>query len=270
MYDPSPTATSSNKRKRSSPSSAKHPNIPDLQNKLTRTITILTRGASPKAPVRSFALHVNVLAEKSPYLRELIFAEISVEASAADQVAGELKLLELDGDAFAVFAEWMYSGKISFSKDDGADEEDAGDILPRVLECYLLAQKLECRDFGNAIHAHACYVSAMHGLVFRNSAINDIYRRTTSMPGCALKRWIIDEWCWQYDADAADDLTFADNYELVNGFLFDVIKEQAARIGGGSEAAQKGAKKVRRSVPNVADAVADCDPPATSVPECQG
>ena len=83
--------------------------------------------------------------------------------------------------------------------------------------------------FGNAVLTQACKTSNEHGLVFRNDAITDIYSRTPF--NSKLRAWIVDEWIWQYDSEGVADLEFQDCMSLFGGFVFEVMKAQARRIG---------------------------------------
>lgn len=51
-------------------------------------------------------------------------------------------------------------------------------------------------------------------------------------PGCALRRWIVDEFVWEHDADSEDPLDFEEFKELNPEFLLDVVREQGRRLGG--------------------------------------
>lgn len=208
----------------------------DIKNKLATTVDIITRGPTAKAKAKTVALHIGMLSHQSPYLYRL----------ALTSETKEIKLLELDSASFGIFAAWLYSEHIDFDIDgDG----DAGDIFGSVLECYCLAQTLRAPAFATAVLAHACAVSAKQGLVFRNEVINAMYKRTS--PGCALRRWIVDEWVWQFDNEAVSsgELEWEANCDLCNGFLFDVVVAQARRIGSKA--------KVRRPEPCAEKVLAD-------------
>lgn len=183
----------------------------DIKDKLTSVVTVTTRGKLDKA-VKTVTLHVGMLAQKAPPLYRQALTSLDIKA------------LELDSEAFAIFAAWLYSGNIEFDT-----ESDAGDILSSVLECYCLALTLQSSEFAKSILTQACTISAKHGLVFRNLIINETYKRTP--PTCGLRRWIVDEWVWQYDSESVADLDWEGNCDLCNGFLFDVMVAQAKRIG---------------------------------------
>ncbi|KAK5122554.1 hypothetical protein LTR85_003817 [Meristemomyces frigidus] len=211
----------------------------DIKDKLTAVVTVTTRGpADPNGDTnvninaKTVTLHIGMLAQKSPFLYRL----------ALTSATPDLKLLELDSDAFGIFAAWVYSNTVTFDSDEG----DAGDIFGSVLECYCLAQTLQAPEFANSVLAQACAVSAKHGLVFRNGVINEMYKRTSS--GCALRRWIVDEWVWQYDSEAvgSGELDWEGNCDLCNGFLFEVVVAQARRIGRRAKKHQSPSKMVER------------------------
>ncbi|KAK4542918.1 hypothetical protein LTR36_006107 [Oleoguttula mirabilis] len=215
----------------------------DIKDKLTTVMTITTRGPAhndktkPKnqqtRAARTVALHVGMLAQKSPFLYRL----------ALTSPGPEIKLLELDSDAFGIFAAWVYSNRVDFD----THGDDAGDILPSVLECYTLAtQTLQAPGFANAVLRCACEVSATDGLVFRNGVITEMYKRTPR--GCALRRWIVDEWVWQFDNEAvgSGELEWEGNGDLCNGFLFEVMVAQARRLGRKAMEHQSPGKMVER------------------------
>ena len=197
----------------------------DLKNNLTTTLTILTRGA-PTNDLKSLTLHTSMVCPKSAYLSRLA------------QQTTDIKLLELDSDAFSIFAAWAYGGKIDFDVGDGsAPFADEGDTLASVLECYTLSLSLEAPGFGNAVLDRACEISKDKGLVFRDDVINEIFRRTepASAQGGLLRRWIVEEWVWQFDCEGVGQLEWSAHRGLGREFLFEVVRCQAARLGKGAK-----------------------------------
>ncbi|KAK3725859.1 hypothetical protein LTR37_000007 [Vermiconidia calcicola] len=195
----------------------------DLKHNLTTTLTILTRGA-PTNDLKSLTLHTSMVCPKSAYLSRLA------------QQTTDIKLLELDADAFSIFAAWAYGGKIDFDVGDGsAPFADEGDILASVLECYTLSLSLEAPGFGNAVLDRACEISKDKGLVFGDDVINEIFRRTSAKDGSLLRRWIVEEWVWQFDCEGVGQLEWSAHRGLVREFLFEVVGCQAARLGRGGK-----------------------------------
>ena len=108
---------------------------------------------------------------------------------------------------------------------------DPGDILQSVLETYVLGQQMECPEFCYDVILHACETSDSKGLIFRNDVINQIYAST--QPGCALRKWIVDEFVWEHDAASEDPLESGEFKDLSSGFLLDAVREQGKRLEGG-------------------------------------
>ena len=206
----------------------------DFKNNLSSTVSITTRGA-PSKDVQTVTIHQPILASRSPYLARL----------ATNSPNSEVKLLDLDSDAFSMFAAWLYGSKIDFDVGDGSEPfADPGDVLASVLECYVLALKLEAPGFANVVLDCASQVSEEHGLVLRDEVINAMYNRTGSLKseaggarssGKMLRRWIVDEWVWQFDVENVFDLEWESNRSLTKEFLFDVVKAQARRLGKGAQ-----------------------------------
>ena len=112
--------------------------------------------------------------------------------------------------------------------------------MASVLECYTLALSLEAPGFANAVLDCAIRISEGQGLVFRDEVICAMYARTapvktTADTGKLLRRWIVDEWVWQFDAENVFDLEWESNKGLCKEFLFDVVKAQAWRLGKGGK-----------------------------------
>nr|POE63067.1 hypothetical protein CFP56_03970 [Quercus suber] len=193
--------------------------LPDLSAKLTSVITVFTRGPR-NCESKIVTLHVAMLEDKSPFLTRL----------AESSPGPDLHLLELDCDAFSKFAAWLYGGGFEF---DTFLSEDLGDILNSVLDCYTLALKLEATLFANAILEKACRVSAEKGLVFRNDVVNAIFARTNR--GSKLRKWIVDEWVWQFDAEGLSEINWANDRVLEKEIIFEMFYSAAKRLGKGRE-----------------------------------
>lgn len=75
------------------------------------------------------------------------------------------------------------------------------------------------------------------GLVFLNEVINAIYRRTAAKEGEGglLRRWMVDEWVWQFDAEGVGALKWVESKILAREFLFGVVRAQAGRLGDGAK-----------------------------------
>ena len=190
----------------------------NFKDKLTSVITVTTRGAATK-DLKTVTLHVSMLPSKAPRLAEL-----------AKTSSSDLKLLDLDSDAFGIFAAWLYGNTVTFDAGDGSEPyADPGDILTSVLDCFVLGTKIQATEFRNAVLTRACAISAEHGLVFRNEVVNLMYTKTRQ--GSMVRKWIVDEWVWQFDCENVGELDWESNKELEKEFVFDVLRAQARRLG---------------------------------------
>lgn len=107
---------------------------------------------------------------------------------------------------------------------------DPGDILQSVLETSLLGVQLKAETFCHAVIDRACQISRQEGLLFRVANINTIYAQTER--SSSIRKWIVDEWVWQYDARTKDDdMSWEDHKHLSPEVLFDVSREQGKRLG---------------------------------------
>nr|POE92332.1 hypothetical protein CFP56_70403 [Quercus suber] len=213
------TARLSTNAIKSDPARRNPHSLPDLSAKLTSVITVSTRGPR-NCESKIVTLHVAMLEDKSPFLTRL--AESSPDP--------DLYLLELDCDAFSKFAAWVYGGGFEF---DTFLSEDLGDILNSVLDCYTLALKLEATLFANAVLEKACKVSAERGLVFRDDVVNAIFARTNR--GSKLRKWIVDEWVWQFDAEGVSEISWASDRVLDKEIMFEMFQTAAKRLGKGRQ-----------------------------------
>jgi hypothetical protein len=177
-----------------------------------------------------------------------------------------LKLLHYSTTGFKIFVAWLYAGSVDLwpasvpsigtaspsttdspTKPGPSGEKatlgapsssDPGHLLPTLLRAYTLSLSLQTPSFANALLARVCRLSTIHGLVFDNDIINAIYRSTP--PGCALRKWIVDEWVWQFgDSEGVDQLEWESECVPCNGFLFDCVVELAGRVGGAGRAKYK-------------------------------
>lgn len=192
----------------------------EFKGKLGRAVTVLTRGKNG-GEMQTTVLHTDKLRYKSPVLFR----------KATESATNELKELDLDSAAFAIFGAWFYSAKVDLDVGEDPDSPvpDQGDVLASVLECYCLSEALEATDFGHAVMTKACQLSDEHGLKYDHAVINKIYQRTAA--GSALRRWIVDAWVWQFDNENVADLKWNEEKALTKEFLFDVMKAQAKRLG---------------------------------------
>ena len=195
----------------------------DFRDKLTTVVTVTTRGPDLTKAPQTVTLHMEMLRDKSPVLFH----------HAIISTTSQVQLLDIDANAFATFAAWVYSARVDLSPKSG-QQADPGDVLPAVLECYILATELGATDFANSVFDRACAISAEHGLVFSDETINSMYERTANHRGeCRLRQWIVDEWVWQFDAPNVRLLSWKEDKGLPKEFLYDVVVAQAKRLGDG-------------------------------------
>lgn len=46
-----------------------------------------------------------------------------------------------------------------------------------------------------------------------------------------VRKWVVDEWIWQFDSEDVSDLTWSGNRDLSGEFLYEVVVEQRSRSG---------------------------------------
>ena len=129
-----------------------------------------------------------------------------------------------------LFRNWYRHGSFRLYEASAFESstESSPDVLNAVLDCCLLADIEQEPAFANeAIHL-ANKISVRSGLQFRNHVIKMLYHHSNQ--NSKIRAWIVDQWTWQYDSDGADSSMI--KYEdLPAEFLFDVMKEQARRLG---------------------------------------
>lgn len=195
----------------------------DLKGDLSTVVTVTTRGLKAEDKPRSAVLHVNPLRTVSPVLHRQAI-------QAAESGSNTLELLRINADAFATFAGWVHNRRVEFGatgrdtvRDAGngqevvvVEDKEEGDILGAVLESYTLAIGFGAIAFGNAVVRRACEISVQHGLVFGTEIICAIYERTKAKvdQGGLLRRWIVDEWVWQFDAANVGSLVWREDKGL--------------------------------------------------------
>jgi hypothetical protein len=205
------------------------------KSNIPQKVRFITLDKRTKTP-RMAEVPLNILAQQWPSMVTNVIATGQNEFDYSND----------NGVAMTQFVAWLLTGNFKFDcgggdghPADGSDNapEDEGDILFSVLQYYLLAMRFRAFGFADAVIKQACETFPTKGGLLRDDMVNAIYDSTSThtFQGGYLRKWIVDEWVWNYDHEGYEDLEWNIHRIMTPEFLFDVMKVQARRLGKDAE-----------------------------------